>query len=241
MLALFPPLLWTTTTSLEEISISHNHEQQQQQSYVYKDAKTSESYLRVAPSQPQDHYHDHDDHRFPKSASFSCDPAIVVKKLNHNASERNLRKKMNTLYSSLRSLLLAADQTVIYSFSPLSFMCKRRSLRDIVVKLWLLLSISSGKTGSRLVISNNIDVSKPLCWVLLACSFSGFPPTSANRCMISSWVSLNSCSTTAVGPLFSWDVLWKHEFREILSQYKINELKFNKIKFKSITSDTINK
>ena len=121
MLALFPPLLWTTTTSLEEISISHmNHEQQQQQqSYVYKDAETSKSYLRVAPSQPQDHDHDH--HRFPKSESFSGDPAMVVKKLNHNASERDRRKKMNTLYSSLRSLLPAADQTVIYSFSPLSY------------------------------------------------------------------------------------------------------------------------
>ncbi|EEF30835.1 DNA binding protein, putative [Ricinus communis] len=34
----------------------------------------------------------------------------MVKKLNHNASERDRRKKMNTLYSSLRSLLPASDQ-----------------------------------------------------------------------------------------------------------------------------------
>ncbi|KAL2464604.1 Transcription factor ORG2 [Forsythia ovata] len=33
-----------------------------------------------------------------------------VKKLNHNASERDRRKKINTLYSTLRSLLPAADQ-----------------------------------------------------------------------------------------------------------------------------------
>ncbi|XP_059428498.1 transcription factor ORG2-like [Corylus avellana] len=98
MLALFPPpLLWTTTTSLEE-SISHNHEQQQ--SYVYKDTE-------YKLSQPQDH----DQHRFPKLASFNGDPAMVVKKLNHNASERDRRTKMNTLYSSLRSVLPAADQT----------------------------------------------------------------------------------------------------------------------------------
>ncbi|TXG70167.1 hypothetical protein EZV62_005102 [Acer yangbiense] len=35
----------------------------------------------------------------------------MVKKLYHNASERDRRKKVNTLYSSLRSLLPAADQT----------------------------------------------------------------------------------------------------------------------------------
>ncbi|XP_065856668.1 transcription factor ORG2 [Euphorbia lathyris] len=34
----------------------------------------------------------------------------VVKKLNHNASERDRRKMMNNLYSSLRSLLPASDQ-----------------------------------------------------------------------------------------------------------------------------------
>ncbi|KAK1578342.1 hypothetical protein Q3G72_029484 [Acer saccharum] len=37
--------------------------------------------------------------------------ATMVKKLYHNASERDRRKKVNTLYSSLRSLLPAADQT----------------------------------------------------------------------------------------------------------------------------------
>ncbi|ONH94928.1 hypothetical protein PRUPE_7G040500 [Prunus persica] len=34
----------------------------------------------------------------------------VVKKLNHNASERERRKKINTLYSTLRSLFPAPDQ-----------------------------------------------------------------------------------------------------------------------------------
>ncbi|XP_048127639.1 transcription factor ORG2-like isoform X2 [Rhodamnia argentea] len=37
--------------------------------------------------------------------------AGVVKKLNHNARERDRRKKINGLYSTLRSLLPSADQT----------------------------------------------------------------------------------------------------------------------------------
>ncbi|XP_009785053.1 transcription factor ORG3-like [Nicotiana tabacum] len=36
-------------------------------------------------------------------------PDQMVKKLNHNASERDRRKKINSLYSSLRSLLPASD------------------------------------------------------------------------------------------------------------------------------------
>ncbi|XP_012072672.1 transcription factor ORG2 isoform X2 [Jatropha curcas] len=40
---------------------------------------------------------------------YTGDPNMV-KKLNHNASERDRRKKMNCLFSSLRSLLPAADQ-----------------------------------------------------------------------------------------------------------------------------------
>ncbi|CAK8543127.1 unnamed protein product [Lathyrus sativus] len=38
-------------------------------------------------------------------------PKLMTKKLNHNASERNRRKKVNSLISSLRSLLPGEDQT----------------------------------------------------------------------------------------------------------------------------------
>lgn len=44
--------------------------------------------------------------------SPSPSPNLVVKKLNHNASERDRRKKINSLISSLRSLLPGEDHTV---------------------------------------------------------------------------------------------------------------------------------
>lgn len=37
---------------------------------------------------------------------------VLEKKLDHNASERDRRRKLNTLYSSLRALLPPADQKV---------------------------------------------------------------------------------------------------------------------------------
>ncbi|KAI3830225.1 hypothetical protein L1987_04359 [Smallanthus sonchifolius] len=41
------------------------------------------------------------------------DPMKVAKKLNHNASERDRRKRVNELYSFLRSLLpMSSDRTV---------------------------------------------------------------------------------------------------------------------------------
>ncbi|KHN14917.1 transcription factor ORG3-like [Glycine soja] len=45
------------------------------------------------------------------STAPSPDDPAMVKKLSHNASERDRRKKINNLVSSLRSLLPVADQT----------------------------------------------------------------------------------------------------------------------------------
>ncbi|KAJ4905043.1 Transcription factor ORG2 [Raphanus sativus] len=42
---------------------------------------------------------------------------VVTKKLNHNASERDRRKKINSLFSSLRSCLPASDQSKKLSIS----------------------------------------------------------------------------------------------------------------------------
>lgn len=44
----------------------------------------------------------------------TADPMKVSKKLNHNASERDRRKRVNELYEYLRSLLpISADQKVL--------------------------------------------------------------------------------------------------------------------------------
>ncbi|KAF8038166.1 hypothetical protein BT93_B0894 [Corymbia citriodora subsp. variegata] len=100
----FPPWGWPS-----EDSTSH-----EQKSYIHTDAYTCYSppllhfpYLAPPTPSPQ-----------AELASVPLDipsggaksEATVVKKLNHNASERDRRKKMNGLYSSLRSLLPAADQ-----------------------------------------------------------------------------------------------------------------------------------
>ena len=46
---------------------------------------------------------------------------VVTKKLKHNASERDRQKKINSLFSSLRSCLPASDQSVS-SYSDKSYM-----------------------------------------------------------------------------------------------------------------------
>lgn len=49
----------------------------------------------------------------PSTANISTGSDLTtVKKLNHNASERDRRKKINHLYSSLRALLPSRDHTV---------------------------------------------------------------------------------------------------------------------------------
>ncbi|KAI4386563.1 hypothetical protein MLD38_004486 [Melastoma candidum] len=51
------------------------------------------------------------DYRQPRLASTSgCNVGFMVKKVNHNATERDRRKKINSLYSSLRSLLPQPNQ-----------------------------------------------------------------------------------------------------------------------------------
>ena len=54
---------------------------------------------------------DFDDLSFPVSPT-SHDPSNMTKKLSHNAYERDRRKKLNDLYSSLRSLLPDTEQNV---------------------------------------------------------------------------------------------------------------------------------
>lgn len=93
---------------LDDPSMSHERENV---SYFSRErAETSESIDLHSPSSKNQ----------PKNGDFASDfndGSLVgdgdktVKKLNHNASERDRRKKMNTLYANLRSLLPPEDQS----------------------------------------------------------------------------------------------------------------------------------
>ncbi|XP_058106872.1 transcription factor bHLH100-like [Magnolia sinica] len=60
---------------------------------------TSESYIQFATCMPEISIED------PKQSSVSGVDPSNVKKLSHNANERDRRKKLNNLYSSLRTML----------------------------------------------------------------------------------------------------------------------------------------
>ncbi|XP_039162620.1 transcription factor ORG2-like [Eucalyptus grandis] len=88
---------------------------QEQESYMHRDAYTCYSpplvhFPFLSPPTPSPLAEQAFD---PLGIPFGVvkdEEATMVKKLNHNASERDRRKKMNSLYSTLRSLLPAADQ-----------------------------------------------------------------------------------------------------------------------------------
>ncbi|KAJ8759973.1 hypothetical protein K2173_010829 [Erythroxylum novogranatense] len=99
-LALSPPLFPSFGWPLED-PISH------EQSYnIFRDSETPESLPYFPPLSHQPELINLD----PSATSFSTGDHDMAKKLNHNASERDRRKKINSLYSSLRSLLPAADK-----------------------------------------------------------------------------------------------------------------------------------
>ncbi|KAA8517259.1 hypothetical protein F0562_017489 [Nyssa sinensis] len=96
MLALSPPLFSTFGWPFED-STSH------EQNYNYRGTETSESFLHFPSTQPQIGVSES------TVLSVRNGDSTMVKKLNHNASERDRRKRINNLYSTLRSLLPAAD------------------------------------------------------------------------------------------------------------------------------------
>ncbi|ESW34123.1 hypothetical protein PHAVU_001G126400 [Phaseolus vulgaris] len=103
MVALFsPPVFSAKGWLLEEEPLGYNITQNR----FYQDDVSSEYSFpyQFYPSQPQIEV------ELQRSTAPSPDPAMV-KKLSHNASERDRRKKVNNLVSSLRSLLPLADQT----------------------------------------------------------------------------------------------------------------------------------
>ncbi|KAJ1404174.1 Myc-type, basic helix-loop-helix [Sesbania bispinosa] len=101
------PLFSMGCPLLEEKPLSHN------QNYLYKDhtdPSSSEysSFTHQFSSSPQSQVVEIEKG---SSATPSSDPTMVIKKLNHNASERDRRRKINGLISSLRSLLPLSHQT----------------------------------------------------------------------------------------------------------------------------------
>ncbi|PNX91124.1 transcription factor ORG2-like protein, partial [Trifolium pratense] len=97
MLAISPPLFSTIGWPFEE-HISHNLHQ----NHFYKDITTTDQLFHIKNQLEAENSTD-------PSQATSCDLSMV-KKLVHNASERDRRKKINNLYSSLRSLLPYSDQ-----------------------------------------------------------------------------------------------------------------------------------
>ncbi|CAJ2673513.1 transcription factor ORG2-like [Trifolium pratense] len=97
MLAISPPLFSTIGWPFEE-HISHNLHQ----NHFYKDITTTDQLFHIKNQLEAENSTD-------PSQATSCDLSLV-KKLVHNASERDRRKKINNLYSSLRSLLPYSDQ-----------------------------------------------------------------------------------------------------------------------------------
>ncbi|KAH0972219.1 hypothetical protein GBA52_024375 [Prunus armeniaca] len=92
---------FTVGLALEENSINHNHTMM-----INEDNESAESFLHcLSPHQQVDQFE-----LTPSSPMSGGGDLTVVKKLNHNVSERDRRKKINTLYSTLRSLLPASDQ-----------------------------------------------------------------------------------------------------------------------------------
>jgi hypothetical protein len=111
MLELSPATLFSTFGWPVEEPASH------ERNYLsFRDSETQEPLItQFPPSQPQIIKLD----RSPSFTAYSgsVDP-IMVKKLSHNANERDRRKKIKSLYSSLRSLLPAADQMVRFLLNP---------------------------------------------------------------------------------------------------------------------------
>ena len=123
MLALSPPLFSTNIGywPLED-AIGH-----QDQNYFFRDnnyiepanSSAQSIFLNIAPTDPPSSDQQLRADQIDCAATPSTTTAIssglsmAVKKLNHNANERDRRKKINHLYSSLRNLLPASDHTVL--------------------------------------------------------------------------------------------------------------------------------
>ena len=119
----------TSFTPFLENPMSHTDN-----NYVHRETEASDSLA-----------HDDQSPYQPKVELNLCTPSMPIgsdpkmaKRIYHNASERDRRKKMNALYSTLRSLLPSADQAVpikIHSFIHSFFLSLYWSSWDFPRKL----------------------------------------------------------------------------------------------------------
>ncbi|KAK9154670.1 hypothetical protein Sjap_002150 [Stephania japonica] len=101
--SLFSTFVWP---SIEDqiISTSHNIDHDQYHQNWPSSSPTDDDHQLFMDLDHAQKLSDHD------HCTTASDPT-KAKRINHNASERDRRKKLNTLYSSLRSLLPASDQS----------------------------------------------------------------------------------------------------------------------------------
>ncbi|KAJ4978357.1 hypothetical protein NE237_009137 [Protea cynaroides] len=103
-----PPPFSTLGLSVEAVPMNHNQNTSNEphiNSSNHRETESSESFPRLPSLQPQI-----DPDTSKPSSTTSGDPE-TVKKLSHNASERDRRKRLNDLFFTLRSLLPRNDRS----------------------------------------------------------------------------------------------------------------------------------
>ncbi|GMN70219.1 hypothetical protein TIFTF001_039264 [Ficus carica] len=163
MLALSPPL-FTANISYWPLEDPIGHDDQ---NYLYRNIEPSHSlFLNLSTPLPSDQRSraDIDCSATPSTttAPISSGLSMAVKKLNHNACERDRRKKINHLYSSLRALLPASNHTKKLSIpTTVSRVLKyipelQQQVEELVRKREELLSMTNSKQRGNLQVCPRI-------------------------------------------------------------------------------------
>ncbi|XP_058079162.1 transcription factor bHLH100-like [Magnolia sinica] len=108
MLALSPPLFSSFGWPLDDQTahIERNNCIGNDPFLIYnREIETSESFLRCGDNRPDAEFEDL------RHLDSTGDDPSTTKKISHNANERDRRKKLNNLYSTLRSLMPGTDET----------------------------------------------------------------------------------------------------------------------------------
>lgn len=89
---------------------------QENLNYFSREATETSKSIDLSPNSSRTLDHKNSEFTSTFHDGFDGDKMAKTKKLNHNASERDRRKKINTLYADLRSLLPQQDQSVSCHF-----------------------------------------------------------------------------------------------------------------------------